>query len=316
MSSPEIALERYLQEKHRRGERIFAHIVGRVRVEDLPGSNFQRWLVDWMNQQLKDIGINSTGGTALPRLHFDLVQVRDDAETAHVFQTDEFAFIVVSEPMVDRMRKLSSEFMSQNGAFVRQRITPLGALDDVAQFFVFLQFCLVTSHEYSHLVRQHLEDSEPDAVEIGEALPQVQELDADGYGIYLDLTYLFRGSGKQLALQMLRVYDANALDKAILDCYLLSIMIQFCARWSGKTRIDSDLSADHPPPPVRVEYALLFTEMWCREVGKISTAWTMDGTLQEYFAAAARLFPADSRASWKDRLCAGICGGPHFRLLS
>jgi hypothetical protein len=308
MSTPEIALERYLKEKHRRGEGKFAGIVGRLPVEDLPESDFRRWLVKWMNQQLKDIGVNSTDGTLLPRLHFDLVRVRGDAATAHVFRTDEpevtdeFAFIVVSEPMVDRMHRLSSDFIRLNGILVRQRITSLGALDDIAQFLVFLQFCFVTSHEYSHLVRRHLEDHQPNAVEIGAALPQVQELDADGYGIYLDLTYLIRGSGRQLALQMLRVYDHQALEKATVDCFLLSIMIQFCERWAGKIQVESDLSAEYPPPPVRIENALLFIEMWCREVGKISTAWTVDGTLQEYFSAAARLFPTDLKTAWNEQI--------------
>jgi hypothetical protein len=302
MSTPETALERYLQEKHRRGERRFAHIVGRVPVEDLPENDLHRWLVDWMNRQLTDLGINSTGGTVLPPLHFDLVRVRENVSIAHVFQTDEFAFIVVSEPMVDEMLRLSSDVVNQNGFFIRQQIAPLGALDDIAQLFVFLQFCFVTSHEYSHLVRQHLEDHQPHAIEIGEALPQIQELDADGLGIYLDLTYLFRGQGKQLASQRLRISNPEALEKSILDCFLLSIMIQFCARWAGRIQVDSDFSVDHPPPPVRIEYALLFIEMWCREVGEISTAWTTDGTIQKYFAAAARLFPADLKTSWNDQI--------------
>jgi len=36
-----------------------------------------------MNQQLSNVGENSTGGVALPPLHFELVCVEDDVAAAH-----------------------------------------------------------------------------------------------------------------------------------------------------------------------------------------------------------------------------------------
>ena len=77
-------------------------------------------------------------------------------------------------------------------------------------------------------------------------------------------------------------------------------MIQFCARWAGRIQVHSDLSAEHPPPPVRIEYALLFVEMWCREVGGMSTEWMTPDNLQNYFAAAANLFSVDLKRSWNE----------------
>ena len=75
-------------------------------------------------------------------------------------------------------------------------------------------------------------------------------------------------------------------------------MVQFCARWAGKIQIESDLRAEHPPLPVRIEYAILFIEMWCREVGAMSTAWMTDGTLSGYFSMASGLFPSAEKGSW------------------
>jgi hypothetical protein len=72
MIPPEVAFERFLHEKQARGEKEYAHIVGRIAIEDLPRDHMYRWFVDWMNQQLSDIGANSTGGVALPPLHFEL----------------------------------------------------------------------------------------------------------------------------------------------------------------------------------------------------------------------------------------------------
>ena len=82
------------------------------------------------------------------------------------------------------------------------------------------------------------------------------------------------------------------------SCFLLSTMVQFCARWAGKVQVESDVRKEHPPLPVRIDYSILFVEMWCREVGGISTSWMTDGTLKEYFAVAARLFAAEMKTSW------------------
>ena len=47
---------------------------------------------------------------------------------------------------------------------------------------------------------------------------------------------------------------------------------------------------EHPPLSIRIEYSMLFVEMWCREVGAISTSWMTDGTLKEYFGVASIAF--------------------------
>jgi hypothetical protein len=138
MLGPEIELERALQKKLRRGEQGFAHVIGRVPVEDLSSDRLHRWLVEWMNRQLSDIGANSTGGQELLPLHFDLVRVRDNVAAAHVFETDEFGFILVTEPMVKEMLTLSRKLVDQNHAFMVMQIAPDAKLLDIAHFFVFL----------------------------------------------------------------------------------------------------------------------------------------------------------------------------------
>jgi hypothetical protein len=255
-----------------------------------------------MNHQLSDIGVNSTGGYSLPPLHFDLVRVFNDVADAHVFETEECAFIVVTQPMVDEMLSLSRSLVDQNHVFMSMQIAPSASPQEISQLFMLMQFSLVTSHEYSHLVRGHLEGHQPYAAEIGESLCQTQEFDADGYAVYHELAYFFKGGGRQLASQWLRISNERALENSILSCFLLSIMVQFCARWAGKIQVESDIRAEHPPPPMRIEHSILFIEMWCREVGEISTSWMTDGTLSQYFAAAARLFPQEAKASWGQQM--------------
>jgi hypothetical protein len=298
MVSPEIALERFLHEKHSRCEMKYAKIGGRIAVEDLQPNHLYRFLTDWMNLQLSDIGINSTAGRALPPLHFDLVHADNEFASAHVFETEEFGFIVATRPMVDEMQRLSQRLIAQNREFMCLQIAPCATSLNLAHQLVLMQFCLVTSHEYSHLVRGHLDDYQPHAVNVGGLLYHAQELDADGYGIYHELEYFFKGGGRQAFSTCLRISNERALENSILSCFLLSLLVQFCARWAGKIQIESDHRAEHPPLPLRIQYSILFTEMWCREVGSISTLWMTDGTLSQYFGAAARLFPSQEKASW------------------
>jgi hypothetical protein len=246
------------------------------------------------------MGVNSTGGLTLPPFHFDFVRVdpKNPIAGAHAFETEEFGFIVMTEPMVDEMRRLSSSLVERNRALMHLQIAPAASALEIAQLLLFIQFCFVASHEYSHLVRRHLDDDQPLATEIGESLFQTQELEADGYAIYHLLEHFFHGGGRQAISQTLRIGSEAALENSILSCFLLSTMVQFCARWAGKVQVESDVRKEHPPLPVRIDYSILFVEMWCREVGGISTSWMTDGTLKEYFAVAARLFAAEMKTSW------------------
>jgi|HubBroStandDraft_6_1064221.scaffolds.fasta_scaffold193315_2 hypothetical protein len=197
--------------------------------------------------------------------------------------------------MVDEMWRYSRALVEQNRAFMRLQIAPDASFTEIAQLLLFMQFCIVTAHEYSHLVR-HWDDSQP--VDVGEALSQTQELDADGYGIYHDLAYFYQDRGRLLTSQWLRISYDKPLENSILDCYLLSLMLQFCTRWVGKTQVVWDGGANHPPQPIRIEYSILFVEMWCREAGQMSTSWMTDGTLTGYFDTVASLFPSTARSSW------------------
>jgi hypothetical protein len=171
MIPPEVAFERFLREKHARFEEKYAHIVGRVAVEDLPPAHLYRWFVDWMNHQLSDIGVNSTGGVALPPLHFELVGVHNDVAAAHVFEAEEFTFIVMTQPMFEEMLRLSRRLVEQNHAFMSLQIAPSASPHEIAQLLLLMQFSFVTSHEYSHLVRGSLRVSSMRAAPIQVSFP-------------------------------------------------------------------------------------------------------------------------------------------------
>jgi len=127
-------------------------------------------------------------------------------------------------------------------------------------------------------------------------------LDADGYALYHELTFFFHSAGRQLSAQLLKISSDRVLENSLLSCFLLSTMIQFCARCAGRIQLESDLSTEHPPVPIRIQRALEVAEMWCREVGKVSTAWMEQPELSSYFQMAANLFSASEKTSWNRQI--------------
>jgi hypothetical protein len=210
--------------------------------------------------------------------------------------------IVITQPMLDEMLRLSRAVVQRNAALMSLQIAPAADAQGIAQLLLVMQFCFVSAHEYSHLVRQHLEEEAPHAEALGNVLSQAQEIDADGYGIYHDLPYFFSGAGRILASRFLNSSFTSPIENSILSCFLLAGMIQFCARWAGKIQIESDLAAEHPPVPLRINYMTLFVEMWCREVGRLSTTWMTDGTLKTFFGAAAALFRPELKSTWDQQI--------------
>jgi hypothetical protein len=174
VTPPEVAFERFLHDKHLRGERKYEHIWGRIAVEDLPANHLYRWIANWTNHQLSDIGVTSTGGVALPPLHFELVRVDNGVAAAHTFRADDWGFIVMTQPMFDEMLKLSRLLVDQNWAFMTLQIAPAAGTEDISHLLLMMQFGFVISHEYSHLVRQHLADHPPHADALGEALSRLR----------------------------------------------------------------------------------------------------------------------------------------------
>jgi hypothetical protein len=130
LTPPEVAFERFLRDKHNRREDKYSHICARVAVEDLPPGHLYRWFTEWMNRQLSDIGVNSTAGVPLPPLHFELVRVNGDQSAAHTFPSEEYSFIVVTQPMFDEMLRLARLLVDGNRAFFSLQIAPEAGEDN------------------------------------------------------------------------------------------------------------------------------------------------------------------------------------------
>jgi hypothetical protein len=128
---------------------------------------------------------------------------------------------------------------------------------------------------------------------------QAQELDADGYATYLVLTHLLRGERRQSALIQLERANMPAADcdELLLSCFFLAVLAFFCTFWHGNI-VASVYQLTHPPPPVRIKYAIQVAQMWCRQFDSVPQSWFSPPRLQDLFRAATEAVGKTARQSW------------------
>jgi hypothetical protein len=129
---------------------------------------------------------------------------------------------------------------------------------------------------------------------------QAQELDADGYAVYLVLAHLLRGERRASALALLGRADTPGLDgdELLLTCFFLSVLAFFCAFWRGGVDMASIYQFRHPPPPVRIKYLLQVTEMWSGQNESVPPSWFVPARFQALFGVAPDVMGGTARREW------------------
>jgi hypothetical protein len=166
-----------------------------------------------------------------------------------------------------------------------------------------IQLSFLVAHEYTHLVHRH--DGMNDAWsaffddEDGGLALQAEELDADGYSLYLCLAYLLRGGGRPVALQLGRKGMAGpGGDELLLTSFFLAVMAFFCSIWRGSIDISRVYEFGHPPPPVRIKYAIQTAEMWAGQNESLPSSWFSGARFRPLFRAAADVMGGTARQTW------------------
>jgi hypothetical protein len=84
------------------------------------------------------------------------------AAQEHAFETEEFGFILMTQPMVAEMNGLSQRLVSRNRDFMSLQIAPLAARKAITDLFVLMQFwdlpcsgVLLSRNHKQDLARQH-----------------------------------------------------------------------------------------------------------------------------------------------------------------
>jgi|SRR5882672_67012 len=319
MIPPEVILDRWVKTQSRTHPGFIGY-VGKLDIEKVNPPALRALLAliqDAMNVALQSESVNASGGVEHPPFHFDYLevkgrtQVNDPAKNAHAFQHSGFSFIAVTLPLIELLwdvsQRLSSSALVQGLLQIDPETERLKALQ--ALLFQF-QVGFLVSHEYTHHVHQHCKQDEDCIAEVwtefsqnetnGSLDSQAQELDADGYAIYLVLANYLGGGGRQSGLLQLGRQDLprSDADEFFLMCFFLAVAAFFCTIWPEDIKIMSIGQLSHPPVPVRIEYAIRVAKMWCDQNGSVPESWFGAERFGTLFGAAAEAVGRAERQSW------------------
>lgn len=311
MVAPEIILDRWVKKQSRERPQ-FAGYVGKLNLETVEPStvrNFLMFVQDTMNSALQLENVNASGGVQHPPYHFDYLHVNDGTRNAHAFQHAGFSFITVTLPLVELLWDISVRLSKSAVVQELLGVDPATTRLDALQALLFqLQLTFLVSHEYTHHVHQHVPREE-----IGEIWTeffqekavcgldsQAQELDADGYALYLVLANFVRGGGRTGALlQLGRLDSGNAdVDEFLFICVFVALTGLFCALWPKNICTGSIAKLRHPPAPVRIEYAIRVAELWCSQNESLPKSWFAAERFRTIFAAGAEAIDLATRQGW------------------
>lgn len=313
MAPPEVILDRWVRTQLR-NEPGFSGCLGKLEIERVESPSFRSFLYliqKAMNEALGSEGVNASGGIEHPPFHFDYLEVSDGIKNALAFQHEDFSFIVVTLPMVELLWH-DSRRLSKSPLVARLLgLDPGTTEQDALQGLLFqLELTFLVSHEYTHHIHRHCAEAQRGVPGVwtefrmhatwGSIDSQAQELDADGYAAYLVLAHLLRGKRRKSALLELGRTGTPGTggDELLLACFFLAVLAFFSALWREGVDMASVSRLTHPPPPVRIKYAIQVTEMWCGQNGPLPQSWFSPARFQELFRAAAEAIEGTAKQTW------------------
>ena len=302
MLPPEVVLDRWIKERRQRCESGFSEYVGTLNIDGVDPPSFRSFLQqikETMNEELRLEGPNASGGVKHPPFHFDYIEVRSQIENAHAVQHAGFAFIAVTQPMVELIFRISRRLSRASDVVRLLGLAPEAFDQEILHALLFqVQMNFLVSHEYTHHIHRHCVDSSAATLLRNELRHdtayggldyQAQELDADGYAVMLVLAHLLRSDRRQIALEQLGRAGLSAIadDELLLRCFFVAVLAYFCSFWRSGAGSGSLYELTHPPPPVRIKYVINVAEMWCGLNGSLPKAWFDPTRFQSLFSAAA-----------------------------
>ena len=311
MAPPEVILDRWVRTQLC-DESEFSGYLGKLDIERVESPTFRSFLYliqETMNEALRLEGRNASGGVEHPPFHFDYLNVSPGITNAHAFQHEGFSFIVVTLPMVELVWHLSQRLSRSPLVVQLLGLDPGTAEPDTLQGLLFqIQFFFLVSHEYTHHIHRHCAESQVIGVWTeflhdatgGSIDSQAQELDADAFAAYLVLNFFLREERRQSALTELGRPEMRGTDgdELLLTCFFLTVLAFFCAFWRGGIDMALVNQFRHPPPPVRIKYAVQVSQMWCGQNGSVPQEWFSPVRFQEFFRRAAEVIGGTAGQTW------------------
>jgi hypothetical protein len=262
-----------------------------------------------MNEALRSEGPNASGGVEHPPFHFDFVDVEGSIKNAHAFQHAGLSFIAVTLPMVELIWDVSHRLSRSRPVLELLSLGPEVNRDAFQGLLFQIQLNFLVSHEYTHHIHGHVLEHTRGETEVwselsnqtsGNLQSQAQELDADGYAEFRVLAHLLRGERRRTALAQCGRVELQGVDgdEILLTCFFLSLLAFFVSFWRGPIDRASIYDLQHPPPPVRITYAIRVVEMWCSLNKSVPQTWFNAARFRELFGTAAETLGGAAREVW------------------
>lgn len=269
--APEVLLDQFLQ-----GGLLPPAYRGRQRLDCLePG--LRLLLVDVqnaLNTALRERGNVFEKGRC-PNFHFDYVDAT--VRNAFAFEYEDYAFIAVTMPLIRSLWHMcdalgrSPKVMEILGvvATEQQREAALTVL-----FGIQLNF--VVGHEFAHHDRGHLSRRNP-ATGIWYEIPpegtngsldqQAQEVDADGWAVYLALTNLMIGGRHESTRAILGLQNVSdeSVDEALLSSFILAVAAVLFIFPPAVFDERTLYGHTHPPQAARMNEIMKRVRKWCEQ---------------------------------------------------
>ena len=319
VTHPDVVLHRLVTSHNGSGQQ-FEGYIGKLdldKVEPESFRDFLKLLQQNTNGALRLEGFNASGGTEHPPYHFDFLEVSGGRANAHAFQHDDFAFIVMTLPLVELLLNLSSAL--SHSPLVR-RLLGLGLAsinneDRVHHALFQLQFDFLLGHEYTHHVHGHCSPDPSGSLSVwteflrdeenGSLEQQAQELDADGYSSYLLLANLLHDENRYASVLQAMGHPEQrsaASDELLFTMFFVVVLNTFCAFWVKRTEVASLYKLVHPPPPVRINSIIRVAQMYAGQNGPVADTWFHPSRFTELFRTAAATIPGSGRQTWDSQI--------------
>ena len=273
-----------------------------------------------------ELAANVSGNVKHPPFHLDYVDARR-VPNAHAFQHEGYSFIAITKPLIEMLWQISARLSRSATIAQLLGIDPATAqLESLHCTFFSTQLSYLVAHEYTHHTHEHDVGSEVwneirDIETTGGLETQAQEVDADGYGVYIVLAHLINGRRRTQALRLLGCPAApeGSADEVLLASFILAVGAFFYARSPAMVDNNTVYTFTHPPQALRMNYVMHNTISWCKQNRPSLEAWLTLNRYQLLMRAVAEVTwgPTGGR-NWSEQTAFLSCaaGDEYTRQLS
>jgi hypothetical protein len=267
---------------------------------------------------------------------FHLDYVDSDEPNALAFCSDNYSFIGVTIPLVERLWQASvhlSESAAIFAAFDVQVTESEREAMSVAQRIQVgafrLQLFFVVLHEFTHVVHGHIAQvasAHGFSSEIlirgrGSLEHQAREADADGYAVYFILASIIDSPHERAHLlgvlgQAQKAPEAQ--DQVLLAAFIVAVGTFFFMRTPQELTADTAYHFTHPPQAARMNLVMKAVRAWCAQNRPPLVEWMTLARFQDLMRAVASVIRGmNGDQDWSDqvRFLMSAVGAEYYRKL-